>query len=715
MIIFGGYAGIPEKSVFALAFCLVFTVWIVMLLNMTQKKRLRSIGIAAFFTVGLILAAGEEYRLVFVEEYFWAIWIICFSFGALIAGILMNRSIWIKRAMAAGLIGYCTAATIMGIEISKGTFTLICFMLLVRLAEEIQNRWKKSGRPDMKEHITRISPFFLAVCMVVFMLPFPSKPFSWQFAKNIYYSTVSCFNRLYGLIAHPSDDYGNIGFSDNGKFLSGLNENDQEVLRITTEYNRLCDMRLVGCVSGEFKGREWVFETDKESRSRTLDTIETSGAVRKYAAADRSDYLRDVAMRYDTYFYNTQYVFAPTKIRFEATREHNPHIIEKNGSIMSDKTLRYKDKYSVISYVLNYGNPHLRELLTNAEPFSEEEWEQAAAAEGALDMAGCSFEDYQKYRKDIYEKYCRSYGVSDDVRRIIDEIKNSSSSRYEAVKKLELYLRQLEYSTDCGALPDSVDDAASFLDHFLLTSRKGYCMHFATAFVLMANEMGIPCRYVQGYNAVEGSYGQIIVKESNAHAWAEVYFDNVGWVTFEPTPGYAVSAGWKVADKNAAETEEEIEFPELDSLKPDPNEEQEEEKTAVSPLIFIIPSLAVMSFLVMYYIISRSVTGKRYRTMSGADKYRHLTQQNLRFLGYLGCPIKSGETLSEYMERLNGSDREDIKEHLGFIPVYETVIYSDAEITEKQIVSAEKTNSALRELVKKSSLRSRLLLLIKNQ
>ena len=106
------------------------------------------------------------------------------------------------------------------------------------------------------------------------------------------------------------------------------------------------------------------------------------------------------------------------------------------------------------------------------------------------------YEDYLEYQKNIYDNYCRSYGVSEEVGKITDNIKNSSANRYEAVKKLEYYLSEMEYSTKNVALPDTVTDASSFLDYFLLSSRKGYCMHYATAFVLMANEMGIPCRYV---------------------------------------------------------------------------------------------------------------------------------------------------------------------------------------------------------------------------
>ena len=84
-------------------------------------------------------------------------------------------------------------------------------------------------------------------------------------------------------------------------------------------------------------------------------------------------------------------------------------------------------------------------------------------------------------------------------------------------------------------------------------------------------------------------------------------------------------------------------------------------------------------------------------------------------MGLLGFPMEEYETLSEFRARLSGSERDDLKGHIGFIPLYEAVLYSDREITEKDISSAESENHALRELVKKSSLRYRLMLMIREQ
>lgn len=75
------------------------------------------------------------------------------------------------------------------------------------------------------------------------------------------------------------------------------------------------------------------------------------------------------------------------------------------------------------------------------------------------------------------------------------------------------------------------------VDEFLFTTRRGFCEHYATAFVTMMRAANIPARVVTGYQGGElnalGNY--LIVRQSNAHAWAEVWLDEGGWVRVDPT------------------------------------------------------------------------------------------------------------------------------------------------------------------------------------
>ncbi len=79
------------------------------------------------------------------------------------------------------------------------------------------------------------------------------------------------------------------------------------------------------------------------------------------------------------------------------------------------------------------------------------------------------------------------------------------------------------------------------IDDFLFTTRKGFCEHYASAFVFLMRAAHIPARVVTGYqggelNAMGGYY---IVRQSDAHAWAEVWLAGRGWVRVDPTAAIA--------------------------------------------------------------------------------------------------------------------------------------------------------------------------------
>lgn len=95
--------------------------------------------------------------------------------------------------------------------------------------------------------------------------------------------------------------------------------------------------------------------------------------------------------------------------------------------------------------------------------------------------------------------------------------------------------QKFEYTLEPTTLGrDSVDD-------FLFKTKAGFCEHFAGSFVFLARAMNIPARVVTGYqggslNTIDGYFE---VRQSDAHAWAEVWLSNQGWVRIDPTAAVA--------------------------------------------------------------------------------------------------------------------------------------------------------------------------------
>ncbi len=75
------------------------------------------------------------------------------------------------------------------------------------------------------------------------------------------------------------------------------------------------------------------------------------------------------------------------------------------------------------------------------------------------------------------------------------------------------------------------------VDEFMFETRRGFCEHFATAFVALMRTAGVPSRVVAGYQggARNPAGGYTIVTQADAHAWAEVWLDGRGWVRVDPT------------------------------------------------------------------------------------------------------------------------------------------------------------------------------------
>jgi transglutaminase-like putative cysteine protease len=79
------------------------------------------------------------------------------------------------------------------------------------------------------------------------------------------------------------------------------------------------------------------------------------------------------------------------------------------------------------------------------------------------------------------------------------------------------------------------------VDRFLFDTRQGFCEHYASAFAFMMRSVGIPSRVVLGYQGgeINPMGGHLIVRQSDAHAWTEVWLERYGWHRVDPTAAVA--------------------------------------------------------------------------------------------------------------------------------------------------------------------------------
>src|SRR5262249_26710050 len=124
-------------------------------------------------------------------------------------------------------------------------------------------------------------------------------------------------------------------------------------------------------------------------------------------------------------------------------------------------------------------------------------------------------------------------GNNDRSRQFALDLRGRSASDKAYVDAVLKFFRTggFEYTLTPPRLgPNSVDD-------FLFQTRQGFCGHFASAFVTLMREGGVPAHVVTGYLGGEWNPtgGDYIVRQSDAHAWAEVWLEGRGWTRVDPT------------------------------------------------------------------------------------------------------------------------------------------------------------------------------------
>ena len=295
------------------------------------------------------------------------------------------------------------------------------------------------------------------------------------------------------------------------------------------------------------------------------------------------------------------------------------------ASLSGDKLhyeLQYTGLHSNLAY-LPYGadlgtaqesyklsGDYMVEKAADLDSFSFEGWNCRSLARDGNDMSDSDAERFCSwYNEYVQTQYTEVPGGMSELtdmvstietyaeyRSALEQLKEEDTAAKNAAR-LRLgslvagWLRaRAGYSLDPGSLPRGTDP----VEYFLGENRKGYCVHFASAGVLILRQLGVPARYVSGFVVRTGQFtkngGSYVasVKDENAHAWAEIWLDNVGWVPVEMTPGYEdVNIDLPIQDGQSAFQPWEEDVPPEVMDEPEPTDagiqEPEETEAQITP------------------------------------------------------------------------------------------------------------------------------------
>lgn len=135
-----------------------------------------------------------------------------------------------------------------------------------------------------------------------------------------------------------------------------------------------------------------------------------------------------------------------------------------------------------------------------------------------------------------YEKQCSDNNkqISSQIKNLAESITKGMTYDYEKANALQEYFIRNGYTYDLKYVASD-----SSPEYFLFTSKRGSCSDYAAAFVLLARSIGLNARYTEGFVPEESDANetdaQYEILDSGAHAYPEVYIQDMGWIVYEPT------------------------------------------------------------------------------------------------------------------------------------------------------------------------------------
>ena len=248
-------------------------------------------------------------------------------------------------------------------------------------------------------------------------------------------------------------------------------------------------------------------------------------------------------------------------------------------------------------------------------------------------------------------------------------------------KESLLALRQHLQATCQYSLEVDFSPAIDPLTAFLFEENKGYCSHFASATVLLARAMGIPARMAFGWSG--GRFyetpGFFVFRAKEAHAWAEIHLEGLGWVIFETTP-----ASREEGRASTADDDEDAPLPD-DHLAAD-DETSESPALPLLRLSLWVTGATAIGLAVIFLLRKREhpVTPATVGPNFLPDPPNYLAAFR-RACQVAGFPMPPGRTLRAHLSGMNGPDFAE-----ELLSYHYAVQYSDHERdkpTEKKLLA----------------------------
>lgn len=716
-------------------YTLFFSILSAFLLELIAWNKFTAIGIP----VGLILIAGyvwwmldKDQKQYFVDYYWWAIGFLynggkCpLGFGIALTAItsflttlyfwLFGRKLFFFPAVFALVVGFVLFKWLQGLDSVLVPGILACGGLILLWAKSFQRKTARKTKTELPEN--GIALYLLPFAVLIVIISLISVPTdtarSWQ-NRQVY----DMFERVNNYIADYTDfnrprnsfSIATYGFMPMGNRLGGpVQLSDDDVLYVSASRRML----LRGVVYNSYAGNRWGDTTNSmpsrftSSNQAALDDAfdlnrpKLSGS----AADDIKRFIEPMTLYIRPVVNSASTLFVPYRGVTGITSDKLMAILPKfnaKGEAFSTYDVHAGYSYKVTANYLIYNvggfDAMMESLMRQGLQDTQEHNDYIKKNYLALP------DNIEKQVYDIVNAIVTGNPV------LLDSVKEQQALDAKVTTKTtiiwmppkvendydkalaikEFLMKNYTYTLLPAAPPENMDFVSYFIDH----DRNGYCTYFASAMAVMARIAGIPSRYVEGYSmpSKQPDDPAYVIKGNNAHAWAELYFEGIGWIPFDATPSgeAATETGDNSGNIMPMPTPTHPAF----DTGGDSNAGAAPQKALtwadIARFLWVLPAgaAALLLLWVLAMIVRAKVkTGLKHVLKKYADTGRCCAFyyfESLKLLEYYNYPVKKGETPYAYAARIDRWLRLGTGSFLKVAELISRLSYSNYAPTENDL------------------------------
>ncbi|MCR4624462.1 MAG: transglutaminase-like domain-containing protein [Lachnospiraceae bacterium] len=681
--------------------------------------------IPAFILVigGIALIAGTENLKLLINSTVFRIFVI--TLGSFIIFLLADAFMVINLLLSAGLIIYLAIMTVSGSDPHPASPAFVFFFAACFITRFSRNRMKKADAARTRNYMTFLLPFLLSLPLCLILLPKPEEPISWNWAVRLYENVSDKINEImHDLSLKFSSSGKNARFSVEFGYQKTMSydndaENSDPLLEFTPGYGIPGNIYLKGEVFNTFSDGIWSNTIESTADYSAIDAFETYYGLELFDPQAFSSVLRENRLKIRYLDFTSDILFTPAKNILTASAELKDETHVKDEHILFNKTRTYGTEYDISFLQVNYTGRAFKVFITTDLTDQKEAFDTAKYKYLNSLYSDLSFEDLLAYREYIKTNYTSAPVIRDSVKEWLDTVTADAASDYEKLIRIERALSGMTYTLAGGELPDYVDSAGDFINYFIIEKQAGYCVHFATAFCLLARYLGYPSRVVQGYKAPAPDAGTVSVYSNYGHTWPEVYFEGKGWIAFEPTPGMLAERyqGWMSMYKKYSDFDENAfdfsgNIPEAPEPVIDTEYVEDHDESNISGM-FILMIVAILFLSLVLLFIATVIAGSIRKKRMGHVKLYALEFKNvLQIIKEFNIKRTSDETLTEFSKKASEglyalAVKAGFEEYApkfkdtSYIENYEGVIYGNREVNEQDLSDITAVKDRLLRLLKR--------------